>query len=128
MFIDTSYDNYFATLPELNWLPWVGDNYRSKKVLLVGESHYDDNDGWLIYNTATRNFVNNQGLNSHNPNFKNRHFFQQIEKTLLNKEASSYEERSAIWRNVAFLNLVQRLLPSSNDRPNDKDYDHGWRN
>ena len=128
MHLDTSYDNQFSTLADLNWLPWVGDNFRNKKVLIVGESHYDDNDGWLIYNDATRNFVNNQGLNSHNPDFRNRRFFQQIEKTLLNKETSSFEERSTIWRNVAFFNLVQRLLPSSGDRPNDEDYDKGWRN
>lgn len=128
MLLDTSYDNQLATLTELNWLPWIGKNYRDKKILLVGESHYDDHDGWLIHKDATRNFVNNQGLNSHNPDFKNRRFFQQIEKTLLNREISTLNERDKLWNNVAFYNLVQRLLPSSSDRPNDDDYDKGWRN
>jgi hypothetical protein len=128
MHLDTSYDNQLSTLADLNWLPWIGDNFRNKKVLLVGESHYDDKEGWLIHKDATRNFVNNQGLNSHNPDFKNRRFFQQIEKTLLNKETSSFEERNTIWRNVTYFNLVQRLLPSSADRPSDEDYDQAWRN
>lgn len=79
MLLDTSYDNQFTTLTDLNWLPWIGDNFQNKKALLVGESHYDDNDGWLIYKNATRNFINNQGLNSHNPDFKNRLFFIKLD-------------------------------------------------
>lgn len=128
MLLDTSFDNQFATLKDLNWLPWIGQSFKNKKVLLVAESHYDDNDGWLIYKNATRNFVNNQGLNSSNPDFKNRLLFQQIERTLLNKETSTLDERYKIWTSVAFFNLVQRLLMSSGERPNDKDYDKGWRN
>lgn len=127
MLLDTSYDNEFTTLKELNWLPWIGKNYRDTKILLVGDSHYDDYDEWLIYKDATRKFVNNQGLNSHNPDFKNRRFFQQIEKTLLNRDASTLEERNRLWNNIAFYNLVQRLLPSVKERPNDNDFDTGWR-
>lgn len=128
MLLDSSFDSKFSTLKDLNWLPWIGENFIKKKVLLIAESHYDDNDGWLNYNNATRNFVNNQGLNSHNPDFKNRRLFQQIEKTLLNRETSTFDERNKIWTSVAFFNLVQRLLPSSGDRPNDEDYDKGWLN
>lgn len=127
MDLDTSFDLQFEHLSELNWLPWVGKNYKGKKVLLIGESHYDDEDGWLYLKDATRKFVNNQGLNSNNPDFKNRRIFQQIEKTLLNKEMSSLEEREAIWTSVSYYNLVQRLLPSRKERPTDEDYDLGWR-
>jgi hypothetical protein len=126
MNLDTSFDAQLLNLKSLNWLPWIGDNFHLKKVLLVGESHYDDGEGWLIHREATRNFVNNQGLNSHNPDFKNRRLFQNIEKTLLEKEDSSFEERQKIWRQVAYFNLVQRLLPTSTDRPTEEDYDKGW--
>lgn len=128
MHLDTSFDNRFEILEKLNWLPWIGDSFQSKRVLLVGESHYDDKEGWLTDRAATRNTVNNQGLNSHIPDFKGRKIFSGIEKTLLNKNESSFEERNKIWRNVAFFNLVQRLLPSIKERPNDKDFDIGWQN
>lgn len=128
MHLDNSYDSSFATLPHLNWLPWIGPGYQKNKVLLVGESHYDDGEGWLIYKHATRAFVNNQGLSSHNPDFRNRKFFQQIEKTLLNNSTSTFEQREKLWNNVGFYNLVQRLLSSNADSPHEKDYDTGWRN
>lgn len=128
MNLEKVYDKEFSSLAHLNWLPWVGTNYHENKVLLIGESHYDDHDDWLIFKDATRNFVNNQGLNSQNPDFKNRKFFQQIEKTLLNESSSTFEQRERLWNNVAFYNLVQRLLPSIKDRPTDDDYDKGWLN
>lgn len=128
MQMDNTFDSEFKSLKDLNWLPWVGKRYFDKRVLLVAESHYEDGDGWLIYNDATRKFVINQGLNSDNLNFKKRRLFQQIEKTLLEKETSSLDERQKIWNRVSFFNLVQRLLPSLNDRPTDNDYDLSWRN
>lgn len=128
MDLDNSHDTQFVALPDLNWLPWIGENYQNKKVILIGESHYDDLDGWLIYKDATRHFVQNQGLNSQNPDFRNRRLFQGIEKVLLNKDKSSFEERNKLWKNVGFYNLVQRLLPSRKDRPTDDDYDPAWSN
>jgi hypothetical protein len=126
--LDTSFDNDLNTLPNLNWLPWIGENYINTRVILIGESHYDDDEGWLQEKNATRNFVNNQGLNSRNPDFKNRNFFHQIEKTLLNEDKSTVDQREKLWKNVAFFNLVQNLMPSADDRPTEKDYDIGWNN
>jgi hypothetical protein len=31
------------------------------------------------------------------------------------------------WSSVAYFNLVQRLLPSRNERPDENDFDKGWR-
>jgi hypothetical protein len=125
--METSFDDKFSTVPDLNWLPWVAPHFKEKRVLILGESHYDDGDDWLIYKNATREFVKNQGLNSQNPAFKRRGFFQKIEQTLLNKKDSSYEEREKLWNNVAFYNLIQRLLPTSKDRPTQEDYDTAWK-
>ena len=128
MNIDNSHDIEFKSLENLNWLPWVGSNYNQMKILLFAESHYDDKEYWLINKDATRHFVNNQGFNSQNPNFKNRKLFQQIERTLLNTDTSSFAQREKLWKNVAFYNLVQRLLPDISERPTLDDYDKGWLN
>jgi hypothetical protein len=125
MLIDNRYDSAFSALPDLNWLPWIGKNYSREKILIVAESHYDDQDMWLLSKDATRNLVNNQGLD---PNFKPLNLFAQMEKTLLNKNIVNLEERTKVWTSVAFYNLVQRLLPSPKERPEDEDYDRGWRN
>ncbi len=122
----TSYDADFNSIKRLNWLPWVGDNFDKTKILILGDSHYDDNDGWLIYNNATREFVKNQGLNSHKPEFQKRQFFNQIEKMALDQPQTSYEDRMNFWNSVIFLNLVQRLLPSRQERPTDIDFDESW--
>jgi hypothetical protein len=128
--LETSYDNEFSTLQKLKWLPWVGKNYNRTNVLLIAESHYDDADdgGWLTRKDATRQMVNNQGLNSDKPDFRGRKLFAGIEKAMLNKGNSTLEERNSLWNNVAFYNLVQELLSSLKQRPTERNYDDGWVN
>jgi len=110
----------------LNWLPWVGKNYYQTKILLIGDSYYDDNGGWLEYKNATREFVKIKGLDSSNRTYASSPFFRQIEKTILNKPSSTYLDREKIWSSIAFYNLVQYLLPSRNNRPTHKEFDEGW--
>lgn len=124
--MNTSYDADFKSVSGLNWLPWVGNKFDTTKLLILGDSHYDDNDGWLIYDNATREFVKNQGLNSDKPEFQKRQFFNQIEKMALDQSQTSYEDRINFWNSVTFLNLVQRLLPSRQERPTDLDFDESW--
>ncbi|MCA9449711.1 MAG: hypothetical protein KC931_21500, partial [Candidatus Omnitrophica bacterium] len=44
----TPYDLDLAAIPDLTWLPWVGQNYADlapgRKVLIVGESHYSSKE------------------------------------------------------------------------------------
>lgn len=39
---DTQYDSALGTLPELCWMPWIGENYNQHRVLIMAESCYDD--------------------------------------------------------------------------------------
>lgn len=123
----TEFDEQFENVPNLKWLPWVGHNFSKTGMLLLGESFYEDGHGWLNDKLATRNFVCNQGLSSFNPEFSNRRFFHVIEKTVLKQKDTDFKERENLWTSSAFFNLVQRILPNRKIRPQDTDYDIGWK-
>lgn len=122
----TDFDHDLINIANRKWLPWIGQDYSKTQILLIGESFYEDGDGWLENPFAIRNFVTNQGLNSDKDGFKKRLFFHNIEKTLLNKAKTDYQERTDLWTSVAFVNLVQKILESRKIRPSHKDYDEGW--
>ncbi len=129
---DTQYDSALAAIPELRWMPWIGENYNQHRILIMAESCYDDSGfdktkQWMEGNpNVLRHLVNKCGLNSNEPGNEKRPFHAAIEKTLLNQPTSSFRQRETLWKNVAFTELVQRLLPSVKDRPNSADYDKGW--
>jgi hypothetical protein len=130
MKITTAYDQQLAALPGLNWLPWIGQHYGDYKILILGDSHYYEKDKeerkWLDSKDATRGYINDHGLNSHN--FPDRDFLSSVENVLLNKAEASDEDREKIWTRVAFFNLVQRPMTNGSTEPEDVDYDEGWRN
>ena len=123
----THFDDQLASLAELTWLPWVGEEYTSTAVLLLGESFYSDGTSWLAGREAIRHLVNNQGLRSMLPQFAKSRLFRNVERTLLAKSTSSYMEREKLWTSVAYLNLVQRVMATIKERPTVQDFDTGWR-
>lgn len=71
--------------------------------------------------------INNQGLQSNLPEFRNARFLRVVEQVCLgNPPTVGYEDRDKFWRSVCFMNLAQRLLPSRSERPNDADFDLAW--
>jgi len=46
--IDNSFDKHLLNISSLTWLPWIGKDFKknSRRLLIVGESHYalGDND------------------------------------------------------------------------------------
>ena len=123
----THFDDQLVLIPGLTWLPWVGEQYASTGVLLIGESFYSDGTGWLTRNDAVRHLVNNQGLHSELLQFSKSRLFRNVERTLLAKSTSSFAEREKIWTSVGYLNLVQRVMASIKERPTAQDFDNGWR-
>lgn len=123
----TEFDDNLRKVEKLKWLPWIGADYQKTNLLIVGESFYDDGEGWPESDPeAPRSLVKNQGLNSKNPDFSNRKLFDAVEKIILNQDKSSFEERDKIWTSVAYMNIVQRVLEDSESRPNNDDFDLGW--
>ncbi|MBF9236618.1 hypothetical protein I2I05_04340 [Hymenobacter sp. BT683] len=122
----TSFDDSLSTVSGLNWLPWIGEKFPQTGVLLVGESFYEDGDGWLSQKDATRKLVENHGLNSFQAKFAKSRFFRNTESTLLAQPTSSFAERERVWTSVSYLNLVQQPMASRKIRPTVEDFDLGW--
>jgi hypothetical protein len=77
---------------------------------------------------CTRILTKKSGLNSDTEELGRRPLYSGIEKTILNQAEGGIDQRRALWNNVAFMNLVQELIPSSTDRPSELAYDNGWSN
>ncbi len=123
----TTYDKEIDSIGTINYLPWIGSNFENTRIQIIGDSHYDDGDGWLPGNRyATRQLIHNNGLNSDKPNYSKAPFLRVVEKVICNKQLTTPAERATFWNNVSFSNLSQRLMPTRHDRPNDDDFDIGW--
>ena len=124
-----TFDVKLKKIKDRRWLPWIGKAYNG--LFIIGDSFYLDKDGGWPDNDkdAQRNIIRNQGLSSHLDDFKSRRLQSAVEKVILNKRSTTYDERADFWTSVAFHNLVQRTLPSrkKEDRPTDSDFDSGWK-
>ncbi len=112
----------FNSIDGLYYYPWIGNKFNGK-LLIVGDSFYDDGDDWMWDKNAPSLMVKNQGLNS--TEFPSRRLFNVIEKLIFKREIN-YEERENFWNNSAYWNLAQRPMKSRVERPNDCDLDLGW--
>jgi hypothetical protein len=125
--LNNSHDDALTNVVGLNWLPWIGCRYpETDGMLLLGESFYEDGQGWLSKKDATRHLVHNQGLHSHQPQFSKSRFFRNVERTILNQPQTSFTDRELLWTSVAYFNLVQRPMSSIKERPTARDLDLGW--
>jgi len=114
----------FDKIKNLNWYPWIGENYTKTQLLLVGESHYEDGDEWQLGNKDTTKTIITKRINGDRGRLHTN-----LEKTLLNLEKPSKEQGLNFWKSIAYWNLLQRLLDSRKqaDRPKDEDFDMGWK-
>lgn len=121
-YLNTALDEKFNEIDSLTWLPFIGRDYfnEKNKTIIIGESHYvpDGEDPELYEDkTWTRHFVLKEGLQIKPWNlsdFKNP-LIRNIEKVL------GVEGSHETWNKMAYFNLIQRLLPSMDDRPDDED-------
>jgi hypothetical protein len=121
-----TFDSDFDKLEMLKWYPWIGENYERNKILIIGESHYEDGEFWQLGNKETTRIITQKRFDDINGKWT---LHRNVEKTILNKTDITLEERTELWNSVAYWNLVQRLLGSRNttDRPNFEDFDLGWK-
>jgi|GEM_PF-3610962 len=104
-YITKEYDNFFSK-ETFTWLPWVGRNYpyAQIKLLIIGESNYDDNPDKI---EKDRNFTR-KVIDDFQISFaKMNQTFKGFDKLL---DLKSKEEIRNFWSNVAFYDFVQRAM------------------
>ena len=118
----TDFDNQMTKVATLKWLPWIGQDYNRTKTVILGESQYEDGDEWQEDNIdATRILIGKRFSGSRGKIYTN------VEKVLLSMDNPTMKQGNYLWKSVIYWNLVQRLLTSIKERPNDTDFDNGWK-
>lgn len=118
--LKTQHDDKIKTISSLKWLPWVGENYFNSKVLILGESHYEDGHFWQDSNLTTRIMLEKRLSGGKIKIYSN------VEKVLLAQNDLPIESINKFWNSLSYYNLVQRLLTSIKERPSKEDFDNGW--
>ena len=90
----------------INYKPWVGKNYstgfRGKKILVLGESHYDDPE--TIDSDLTRWVINDIVYNPEGQSY--RATFTCFERAMVGRPMTQ-KEREEFWESVIFYNYLQ---------------------
>lgn len=118
-------DKEFEQISELNYLPWVGENY-SNKLLIVGESHYGANTEKRIHEVNhpeyTRSAILDMGVtgNSYGGTVK---FYNNVWR--LGRKFNPELSIRDFWQSVGHLNIVQRAMLKLENRPKHEDFERG---
>ena len=128
-FLDNFFDVDFDAR-NMMWLPWVGSKYREAecRTIVLGESVYDYGDGdELVRNRIIKTDSLRRRQMAHGilAKFKSR-YLRNFERAVFLKKHPTKEERTLLWSQVIYHNLVSRLLPSVKHRPSFEDYTAGW--
>ena len=114
------YDGDLKKINRLKCLPWVGKNYDSTRIFVLGASHYEwikqDEEGYqdMITSMASKEFtrevVAGHGvISDESPT----NAFGNFRKCMLNEKESSLEARGELWSSVLFHNLLQEPMIDS---------------
>ena len=115
--ICTDFDSGFDRLCEeklLTWFPWVGKNYPSaaKRIFMLWESHYANEipDGEEDDEEFTRKVINDviSGTNRYRA-FKNALEILGV--------STDWKDREKFFSNIACCNVIQNIMPNSEERP-----------
>lgn len=118
----TRYDAVLEKIPGLIHLPWVDMEYddSSRRILIVGDSHYnsDGDEGMAVY--FTRGIINccidlkvSESWN--------------MQRNLMTTFGVGEDDAKAFWCSIAFCNIVQEVMPTSDAKPTDEQFINGGR-
>jgi hypothetical protein len=122
-------DSILSNVYGLKWLPWIGEDYlfleESKRLLIIGESHYHENTKESIEKhdsiTFTREVVVEMPMDKC---YYGTKVFQNLHRALFGNDEFDSE---IFWNLVAYYNFVQRPMVTIQGRPNYLDYINGWK-
>lgn len=123
---NTDFDAKFDAISEglLSWYPWIGKDYAKTKILIIPESHYQND----IQNTNSEKkeytrMVVNECLAKQEWHNKTLEAFP---KAIAGKKEFNHK---VLWDNLAYYNFVQRTMNyigNNREKPNEKDFAKGW--
>ncbi len=134
---DRSFDADFDRMIEvghMRWKPWIGVDWNKaeRRILVVGESHYaaklDDENvqarvaEWETDAEGTREIVCEVGVEE----WYASRFFGNLHRALLGTDVHG-ENRTTLWRHLAFCNFIQRPMRNPRERPSPDEFFGGWR-
>ncbi|SFU70157.1 hypothetical protein SAMN05216480_11456 [Pustulibacterium marinum] len=107
------------------WNCWIGKNYslQENKILLIGESHYAQNEDGSPNEEYYNDFIKNPNITieiiEQLIDGNTWKIFDNTYRLLL---GSTNVVKSEFWSKVSFFNLIQRPMKSSSERPSKKDF------
>lgn len=131
--IDSSFDKHLLNIGGLTWLPWIGKDFKknSRRLLIVGESHYalsdNDEDYQKRFRKATDNKTFTRECIYESPvcgDWRNN-TFDNIHRVLLR---SNDFDKELFWEQVVFYNFIPRLMDYRvKERPTWVDFYSSWK-
>lgn len=112
---------------KLHFNPWIGNNYqtKNKKLMVLGESHYDVKEGieknpersdftvTMVKEVISKVFIANTNKNLH----------------LLLTGSQKQEKIEKLYQDIIFMNLVQEIMEKKKPKfqiPNEDQFLNGW--
>lgn len=110
--------------------PWVGNKYGksdsifTKKILVLGDSHYIDEAGDIVVNGEPCDFTTDVMLDYLDPNLKGRwkSTFTKFMNSFVSNSKHSDIDRIELWNSVAFYNYLQ--IPAGSLSRQTQHYDY----
>jgi hypothetical protein len=129
-YFDTHFDAGFEAAG-MAWLPWIGSGFRASasRTIVLGESIYDYSNGdaevrqRILGKDSLRRRHLSHGIHEQ---YKSR-YLRNFARAFFLKRKVSRTERELLWQQVAYLNLVPRMMASLGERPGEQDYRDGWK-
>ncbi|MYN29813.1 hypothetical protein [Duganella levis] len=129
-YFDTHFDAGFEAAG-MAWLPWIGSGFRASasRTIVLGESIYDYSNGdaakrqAILQKDSLRRRHLSHGIHEQ---YKSR-YLRNFARAFFIKRKVSRTERELLWQQVAYLNLVPRMMASLRERPGEQDYRDGWK-
>ncbi len=131
--IDNSFDKHLLNISSLTWLPWIGKDFKknSRRLLIVGESHYalgdNDEDYQKRFREATDNKTFTRECIYESPvcgDWRNN-TFDNIHRVILR---SNDFDKELFWEQVVFYNFIPRLMDYRvKERPTWVDFYSSWK-
>ena len=125
--INKKFDPELNSIRGLTWLPWIGRDYLTGGVLLLGESHYcyenytpKDIEN---YRQETREVIEEYATRGKNAG--NQWKTYEPMEAVVNGIMDLSEGK--IWSHVSYMNLIQKCMDNNNARPHWEDFLFGWK-